>query len=289
LIDKDVEEEIVTESVKDRQHQKVTSRNDVFAEKISTRIWEEVPSAENPYIAESNRCRGYDLVELMQQKSYVDMFYLLFRGNLPSADERQLLEQLMIGLINPGPRHPATRAAMNAGVGKSDPQNVLPISLTIMGGEHLGAGEVEGAMRFLRKHRKADPVQTAESLLVELADTRPEQGDWHIVPGFGSRFGGVDLTPSKLAETLAKCSGSGALLGWGCEFSSALNNEGMGWLSVGVAAAVFADLGFHPRYGAGLFQLLSAPGLLAHGMEQANKPITAMPFVSDNAYVIDYE
>ena len=63
----------------------------------------------------------------------------------------------------------------------------------------------------------------------------------------------------------------------------------MGWLSVGVAAAVFADLGFHPRYGAGLFQLLSAPGLLAHGMEQANKPITAMPFVSDNAYVIDYE
>jgi len=279
----------VTESVKDRQHQKVTSRNDVFAEKISTRIWEELPSAENPYIAESNRCHGYDLIELMQQKSYVDMFYLLFRGNLPSADERQLLEQLMVGLINPGPRHPATRAAMNAGVGKSDPQNVLPISLTIMGGEHLGAGEVEGAMRFLRKHRKADPVQTAELLLVELADTRPEQGDWHIVPGFGSRFGGIDLTPSKLVETLLECPGSGALLDWACDFSSALNKAGMGWLSVGVAAAVFADLGFHPRYGAGLFQLLSAPGLLAHGMEQANKAITAMPFVSDNAYVIDYE
>lgn len=279
----------MTESVKDRQHQKVTSRNDVFAEKISTRIWEELPSAENPYIAESNRCHGYDLIELMQQKSYVDMFYLLFRGNLPSADERQLLERLMIGLINPGPRHPATRAAMNAGVGKSDPQNVLPISLTIMGGEHLGAGEVEGAMRFLRKHRKADPVQTAESLLVELADMRPEQGDWHIAPGFGSRFGGVDLTPSKLAETLVECPGNSALLDWGCAFSSALNKEGMGWLSVGLAAAVFADLGFHPRYGAGLFQLLSAPGLLAHGMEQANKPITAMPFVSDNAYVIDYE
>ena len=279
----------MTETVKDRHHQKVTLRNDVFAEKISTRIWEEIPSAENPYIAESNRCHGYDLIELMQQKSYVDMFYLLFRGNLPGPDERQLLEQLMIGLINPGPRHPATRAAMNAGVGKSDPQNVLPISLTIMGGEHLGAGEVEGAMRFLRKQRKSNPVQVAESLLVELADARPEQGDWHIVPGFGSRFGGIDLTPSQLAETLAECPGSGALLGWGCEFSSALNKEGMGWLSVGVAAAVFADLGFHPRYGAGLYQLLSAPGLLAHGMEQANKPITAMPFVSDNAYVIDYE
>jgi len=275
--------------VEARTHQKVTSRNDVFADKITTRIWEEVSSEDNPYIAASNRCHGYDLIELVQQKSYVEMFYLLFRGNLPSSDECQLLEQLMIGLISPGPRHPATRAAMNAGVGKSDPQNVLPISLTIMGGEYLGAGAVEGAMRFMRKHRKASPVAIAETMLVELAGERPKEGDWHIAPGFGSHFGGVDLTPSALADVLAGLPGSGALLEWGCEFSSALNREGMGWLMVGVAAAVFADLGFHPRYGAGLFQLLSAPGLLAHGMEQANKPITAMPFVSDKAYVIDYE
>ena len=273
----------------DRKHQKVTSRNDSFAEKISTRIWEEIASENNPYIAESSRCHGYDLFELMQQKSYVEMFYLLFRGNLPTSDEHQLLEQLMIGLINPGPRHPATRAAMNAGIGKSDPQNILPISLTIMGGEHLGAGEVEGAMRFMRKQRRANPVDTAEAMLVELAENRPKEGDWHIVPGFGSHFGGIDIAPSKLAMVLADLPGGGALLEWGCEFSSALNKEQMGWLTVGVAAAVFADLGFHPRYGAGLFQLLSAPGLLAHGVEQANKPITAMPFVSDSAYEIDYE
>ncbi len=272
-----------------RQHQKVASRNDVFADKITTRIWQEIPAEENPYIAESNRCHGYDLIELMQQKSYVDMFYLLFRGNLPTSNERQLLEQLMIGLINPGPRHPATRAAMNAGIGKSDPQNILPISLTILGGEHLGAGAVEGAMRFMRKHRKAAPIETAKIMLDELADERPEEGDWHIVAGFGSRFGGIDQTPSKLAVALAELPGSGALLEWGCEFSSALNKNGMGWLMVGVVAAVLADLGFHPRYGAGVYQLLSAPGLLAHGLEQANKPITAMPFVSDNAYVIDYE
>ncbi|MBL1261599.1 MAG: hypothetical protein COB33_013845 [Thiotrichaceae bacterium] len=272
-----------------RQHQKATSRNDVFADKITTRIWEEVPSKGNPYIAASHRCHGYDLLELMQQKSYVEMFYLLFRGNLPSSDECQLLEQLMVGLINPGPRHPATRAAMNAGVGKSDPQNVLPIGLIIMGGEHLGAGAVEDAIRFMRKHYKEDPIETAETMLTELAEQRPQEGDWYIAPGFGSHFSGIELMPSQLASVLAKLPGSGSMLEWGERFSSALNKEGMGWLTVGVAAAVFADLGFHPRYGAGLFQLLSAPGLLAHGMEQANKPITAMPFVSDSAYVIDYD
>ena len=57
----------------------------------------------------------------------------------------------------------------------------------------------------------------------------------------------------------------------------------------GIAAAVFTDLGFSPRAGAGLFQLLGAPGLLAHGAELANKPVTAMPFVKDENYAIKYE
>ena len=36
--------------------------------------------------------------------------------------------------------------------------------------------------------------------------------------------------------------------------------------------------------GRSLFQLLAAPGLLAHGLEMANKPLSAMPFVSDDNY-----
>jgi citrate synthase len=61
----------------------------------------------------------------------------------------------------------------------------------------------------------------------------------------------------------------------------------MGWLTTGVAAAVFCDLGFQPKIGGALFQLLGAPGLAAHGLELANKPITAMPYISDENYVIE--
>ncbi len=286
MINKDMRGE---EMEKQQRHQKVTARSEPFADKVSTRIWEELASSDNPYIADSSRCHGYDLIDLMQGASYIDTFYLLFRGEMPSTDERQLLEKLMIGLINPGPRHPATRAAMNAGIGKTDPQHILPISLAIMGGEHLGAGEVEGAMRFMRRHRREDPARLVEQLLKEKGEEQPEEGDWHIAPGFGSCFGGVDLMPSKLVTLLLELPGCGDIIKWGARFSAALEEHNMGWLNVGVAAAVFADLGFHPRSGAGLFQLLSAPGLLAHGMEQANKPITAMPFISDKAYTIDYD
>jgi len=268
-----------------RRQVKVKRRNETFVQGTVTRIWQEQASAENPYIAESCRCRGYDLLELMSGRNYVDVLYLLFRGELPGKDESGLLEALMISMINPGPRHPATRAAMNAGVSKTDPVHILPIALTIMGGSHLGAGEVEAAMRFLRKHRDSDPLQFASELL---HNPMPAEGeDWSLAPGFGWRFGSAECMPREIAGRLAALPGCGLALRWGCAFADALAAQNLGWLNTGVVAAVLVDLGFHPRDGAGVFQLLSAPGLLAHGLELANKPITAMPYVDDEHYVIE--
>ena len=221
----------------------------------------------------------------MAKRSYVDVLYLLFRGELPTLDQAALLQALMIGMINPGPRHPATRAAMNAGIGKTDPVHILPIALTVMGGSHAGAGEVEAAMRFLRGHLDSDPAQITEHLLQQAAVDQGEDG--LCAPGFGSRFGDIDSMAQRIAEQLATLPGSGTGLRWGCSFAQTIAEYRLGWLSAGVAAAVFVDLGFRPRDGAGLFQLLAAPGLLAHGLEQANKPVTAMPHVDDAHYVIE--
>lgn len=269
------------------EKRKVESRNDIFAERTATKIWQEIGSPDNPYLADSCLCHGYDLLELTQKRSFVEVLYLLFRGELPDADEARVLEHLMISLINPGPRHPATRAAMNAGVGSTDREHILPIALSIYGGSHLGAGEVEPAMDWLRKQRKHDPRQLAHELITN--GIPPHEGDWHIAPGFGSRFGGVDPMPAKIANHLADLPGKHETLLWGCKFADVLNEHALGWLSPAIAAAVFTDLGFSPRAGAGLFQLLGAPGLLAHGVELSNKPVTAMPFVKDENYVIKYE
>lgn len=269
------------------ERKQVESRNDVFAERTATKIWLEIENQHNPFLADACLCHGYDLLELTQKRSFVEVLYLLFRSELPLPDEARLLEQLMIALINPGPRHPATRAAMNAGVGSTDREHILPIALSIYGGSHLGAAEVEPAMDWLRKQRKNDPQQLAHELLAN--NTSPAEGDWHIAPGFGSRFGGVDPMATKIANHLSALPGQHETLSWGCAFAAALNEHALGWLPPAIAAAVFTDLGFSPRAGAGLFQLLAAPGLLAHGIELSNKPVTAMPFVKDENYVIQYE
>lgn len=270
-----------------RSHRQVERRPDTFVQKTVTKIWHEQPSKENPYIAENCYCHGYDHTELMTKASYAETLFLLFRGELPSQEQLQLLEQLMIALINPGPRHPATRAAMTASVGKAELSHVLPVSLSVLGGECLGAAEVDHSLRFLRQQRKNDPKQVAKQLLN--AQTTDENSSEHIAPGFGQRFGGIDIMPQKIINHLLTLPAAGKNLHWGDQFARSLHPQQQGWLMTGVAAAALGDLGFHPRAVVGLYQLLSAPGLLAHGLELANKPISAMPFPADEDYYIERE
>lgn len=266
----------------ENKHHDVRSRNQHFAEHTTTRIWKEHACDDNAYIAQSALCHGYDLYALMKNCSFIDVLYLLFRGELPSKNEAQLLETLMIALINPGPRHPATRAAMNAGIGKTLAVHILPIATSVLGGNHLGGTEVEAAMRFLRKHKNQHPADIAETRLKQQTT-----GEQHIAPGFGHYYGGVDIMTAEISAHILALPAAGETLHWGMQFNTAINTTGAGWLTTGLAAAVLCDLGFQPRTGGPLFQLLGAPGLIAHGLELANKPFTAMPYISDDNYVIE--
>lgn len=268
-----------------KSYQEIESLDKPFVACSSTRIWEEEPSRDNPYLAGKCRCHGYDHMDLMEKRGFADVLFLLLRGELPNPEQSALLEALMVGLINPGPRHAATRAAMNAGVGKTDPAHILPIGLSVLGGAHLGGTEVSEAMAFMRKQRRKDPKTLALDLLAEYEPQ--EAGDWRVAPGFGSRYGGIDPLSARLVDHLIGMVKQSDVLEWGAQFAEVLATKKGGWLMPSVAAAVFLELGFHPREGAGLFQIAAAPGLLAHGLELANQPVTALPFIDDEHYFLE--
>ena len=265
------------------QNFNVRKRDEQFTKRTVTRIWQEEPLPENPYLACKCRCHGYDILELAKKRSFVDVLFLLFQGELPERNQAELFEMLMIALINPGPRHPATRASMNAAVGKANPAHILPAGLAVLSGAHLGGEEVSETMRFLRKNCKENASELANELL---AGSQPDEGDWHVAPGFGNRFGGIDPIPQQVAGLLESFPAAGKTIKWGQEFVETITPKEMGWLDTGLAAAIFCDLGFHPRTGAGLFEILRAPGILAHGLELSNKPVTSMPFLDEEHYVI---
>ncbi len=261
----------------------VQKRDELFSDRTVTRIWQEEPLPDNPYLADKCRCHGYDILELAKKRSFVDVLFLLFQGEVPNKIQAESLEMLMIALINPGPRHPATRASMNAAVSKARPAHILPVGLAVLSGAYLGGEEVTAAMKFFRKNYQKKAPDVASELLSTFHSSEKNQ---HIAPGFGSRFNGIDPMPMKTATLLSELPAAGDAIKWGQNFVEAIIAQGMGWLDTGLAAAVLCDLGFHPRAGAGLFQILRAPGILAHGLELANKPKTAMPFLDEEHYVI---
>ena len=258
----------------------------VYANKIKTKIMLEKASQDNAYVTEKRYLYGYDNEELVSKRSFVDVFILLFKGELPTREEANLLEKLMIGLINPGPRHPAVKASMVAGVSKANIEHLLPIGLSVLGGESNGAKEVLLAMKFIKKNVSNSTTEVVKSIRVESSD----EGDFHPFPGFGSCYGGRDIYSNNLIVQLLEqtdIDNSAGYLRWANQLSQELKKSNMGVLTTGLAAAVFLEIGIPNREAVGLFQIICAPGVFTQGAEQTHLPITAMPMLDDEQYIFD--
>lgn len=252
----------------------VRHRGDQYAEHYRTAIWSEINDHDNPFIDTDALCHGYPLEQLVAGVSYPEMIFLMLKGDLPSESELVFLNRLLVAFSHPGVRHDATRAGVQAGVGKTLPSHCLPIALLVYGGDNA-AGRVEDCMRFFTRSRRK-PVA---SFVEEAQKTRP--------PGFDAYYASVDVMAGKIAGWLCASELATPSLDWAVEFAAAMTEKGgetAGWTRPAIAAAAFCDLGFRPRYGPGLLQMMAAPGLLVQGMEHANKPATVLPFVDDADY-----
>ncbi|MFA6972587.1 MAG: hypothetical protein WC208_14485, partial [Gallionella sp.] len=116
-------------------------------DKIHTRIWREEPEPDNPFATRAAFCRGYDVYgEMLGNSRWVEMLYLLFRSEAPTASQADLLEALAVALANPGPRDASVHAAMCGGVGGSSAAASLIAALSVGAGRYRGAREVFDAM-----------------------------------------------------------------------------------------------------------------------------------------------
>lgn len=268
-----------------KKNKSVEKRQSHFASKAQTKIWKELPSQDNPFISTGAICHGYDIFDLAEKCSFVEVFFLLFKGELPTQEQRKLLNKLMIISINPGTRNVATRAAMSIGVSKTLTSNILPVSLPLLSGKFRGGQEIEESMRFLMKNFSKKIEQVYSELDLESFDQSEENTT--LAPGFGRHYGGADTYSHKILSKLAQDNKNWKYLNWALELSKMLLSRNYAVTYAGAIAAGLLDLTFLPREAVGIYQLLSAPGVLALGLEQSVKPLTSMPFVSDENYYIE--
>ena len=115
---------------------------------MQSRIWLEEPEPNNEFACRAAYCHGYDVYgEMLGNSGWVDMLYLLFKGEAPARAQAAALEILAVALANPGPRDASVNAAMCAGVGGSPAASALMAALAVGAGGAGGAREVFRAMQ----------------------------------------------------------------------------------------------------------------------------------------------
>lgn len=253
-------------------------KNDMPAERIHTRIWLEEAEADNPFVTRAAYCHGYDVYgDLLGRARWVDMLYLLFKGEAPSAQQARLLEGVALMLANAGPRDPAVHAAMCAGVSGSPAAAALMAALAVGAGQHTGAREV-----FLAMQGWIECGLDLPAWQQRLAAAQPlDNGIWpgcEHAPGFDIN---ATRTPLPVLQALAHFAelGVGRCLGWLQTERTAIEQAAGHALGLtGVVAAAFVDLGFSPDEGEMLHLLLRLPGAAVHALEQRSAGYKSFPF-----------
>lgn len=250
---------------------------------IRTRIWQEEPEPGNVFATRVAYCHGYDVYgEMLGQARWVDMLYLLFRGEAPTAAQADLLEALAVALANPGPRDASVHAAMCGGTCGS------PAAASLMAALAVGAGALAGGRETLLAMEAWGACGTDLAAWQQRFATPPAVGvsAWpnpEHPPGFDPH--GVS-TATPVRQTLSCLAGlsSAPRLPWLHANREALEAAARLPLALsGVAAAAFADLGFSPEQGEMLHLLLRLPGAAAHAIEQNRYGHKKFPFFAVEA------
>ncbi len=215
--------------------------------------------------------RGHAIQDLIGRISFPEMIWLMLRGELPGKAQAALLEAALVSSVDHGPHAPSiaiSRMAISCGV---DLNGAMGSAVNVMGDIHGGAGQQ--CMEIYRDSQaragrgEPQPVQAA------LDAYRAEHGK--IVPGFGHRFHPRDPRAKRLLalvdEAVAQGVVSGEFARIGRQVEAILEQEKGRHIPMnidGVTAVIYAELGFEPELGRGIFILSRSVGILAHAWEQ---------------------
>jgi len=250
------------------------------SQSIQTRIWleEPEPDNDNPFATKKAYCHGYDVYgDMVANARWVNMLFLLFQGEAPTAGQADLLEALAIVLANPGPRDPSVHAAMCGGVGGSVSASCLMAALAVGGGQLSGGREIYLAMEGWESCgvdiEKWHDYLAAPPACGISGWPQPEHA-----PGFDPHGVSTPTSVVQVLDRLAdKCPDS--RLSWLKSHRKELERTAQIPLALsGIAAAAYTELGFAPEQGEMMHLVLRLPGAAAHALEQRGYGHKKFPF-----------
>jgi citrate synthase len=258
-----------------------------LSNRVITSIWKEEARGGNPFYPEKSRCHGYDFYgELLGLCDFIQILYLLLRGEIPDARQRNHLNLLLSAVINPGPRDPSIHIAMAGAVSGVPTGSALSAGLAVAQGSVEGGSAVEETMRWLMlcrqtllhaSNRRSEMTKFL-SVVSDPLHWEPVFGKPAPLPGFGRLYGERDEQATRLIGLLKERGFAGFFLRLILAAERRLDPEANGWIRLyGAFAASLLDLGFSPEQGNGLFLIARSGGMLAHLCEQVGRKYQDFP------------
>lgn len=211
---------------------------------------------------------GYPVEQLVDKASFVDTIWLMLRGELPSPGQARLLDAALTAAVDHGPQAPSiasARMAATCGVGLN---NAVATGVNLLGDVHGGAGQQ--CMRLLTDiEARRSGGEPLESVVDDVLSGQ------RYVPGFGHRFHPRDPRRDPLLRLVDEAVEAGVVAGHhlraALELERALahgRSKPVPMNIDGATAVIYAELGFDPELGRGLFVLSRSVGILAHAWEE---------------------
>lgn len=212
---------------------------------------------------------GHDVAGLMCNATFTDTIFLLHRGRLPSAEERRLLDAMLISIADHGPEAPSCAASrVVASANRAAPEAAVAAGILAIGDAHAGAGlECFEILSSALQRMEREPLPAAEIAAAIVAQWRTEG---RRLPGFGHRNFHEDPRTIVLFQLAADLHLTGPAVALIKELQSALRSQ-VKPLPInvdGAIAAILLDLGFRAEMAKFLFMIGRVAGLTAQVQEE---------------------
>ena len=215
--------------------------------------------------------RGQAIENLIGNMSFIEMIWLMLRGDKPTKGQADLLEAALVASVDHGPQAPsiaAARMAVTCGLGLN---GAMGTAVHMLDDIHGGAGQ---QFLSLLQNLAAESDLSANKIANYLTKYRQDINPY--TPGFGHRFHKpVDPRAPRLIALLRSARDRGDVSGEFVEIAvqietvlADLKGKPVPMNIDGATAVIYGELGFPPELARGLFCLSRSVGAMAHGYEQ---------------------
>ena len=210
--------------------------------------------------------RGEPVQNLIGNKSFVEMLWLMTTGEKLNQKKSYLLEVALVAAVDHGPQAPSIAAARMSATCGVDINNSLATGINMLGDVHGGAGQ---QALELYTEIESEGIEYIDKILEEHKNTNNG-----FIPGFGHRFHKpLDPRTPRLLDLVDKSVSEGEISGKFAQIARTiekkLNKKNNIPMNIdGVTAVIYAELGCPAPLARGFFCISRSVGILAHTWEQ---------------------